>query len=141
VLSVRERVVELFDAGTLRRIGRANAGAGPAQLASDGNTVLYVTDATAGAVLVYHTVPRLTLVRRYGLDGGPWAVAYDERRRRLWVTLAAANRVAELSGGIRIRRLDEYPALRQPSAIAVDAASVRVAGARQGVVQLLDRTP
>jgi len=143
VLSVHERVLDLFDAVTLRRIGRANAGAGPARLASDGDTVLYVTDATAGAVLVYHTIPKLTLVRRYPLDGGPWALAYDDRRRRLWVTLAAANRVAELTGGIRIRRLADHPSLRRPSAVAVDASSgdVTVSGARQGVVQLLERSP
>jgi len=143
VLAVRERVVDLFDARTLRRIGRANAGAGPARLASDGNTVLYVTDATAGAVLVFHTIPELALERRYQLGGGPWALAYDGRRRRLWVTLAAANRVAELTGGIRTRRLDDFPSLRRPSAVAVAAGSgeVRVSGARHGVVQLLERSP
>ena len=140
VLSVRERVLDLYDARTLRRIGRANAGAGPARLASDGATVLYVTDATGGAVLVFHTIPELELVRRYRLAGGPWGIAHDAGRRRLWVTLAGANRLAELTDGIRIRRLGDRPALRQPSAVAVDERTgvVSVSGARQGEVQLLD---
>jgi len=52
VLCVRERVLELFDARTLRRTGRANAGSGPVQVASDGGRYLYVTDSVGGSVLV-----------------------------------------------------------------------------------------
>jgi DNA-binding beta-propeller fold protein YncE len=140
VLSVRGRVLELFDARSLRRIGRANAGAGPALVASNEDTYLYVTDAIGGSVLVFHTIPELALVRRYGLPGGPWAIAYDPLRDRLWVTLAGVNRVAELTTGRRIRRLAEHAVLRQPSAVAVDEASgtISVTGQEQGVVQLLD---
>ena len=140
VLSVRERVLELFDARTLRRLGRADAGSGPAQVASDGGRYLYVTDSVGGSVLVFHTLGELALVRRYGLTGNPWAIVHDERRRRLWVTLAGANRVAELSTGRRIRRLADYAALRRPSAVAVDdrTGAVSVTGREQGVVQLLE---
>ena len=53
---MRERVLDLFDARTLRPVGRANAGSGPVQVASDGGNYLYVTDATGGSVLVFHTV-------------------------------------------------------------------------------------
>ncbi len=138
VLSVRERVLELFDARTLKRIGRTNAGSGPAQVASDGGNYLYVTDSIGGSVLVFHTVGKLTLVRRYGLAGNPWAIVHDEQRRRLWVTLAGANRLAELTTGRRIRRLADYASLRQPSAVAVDRGTVSVTGRDQGVVQLLE---
>ncbi len=71
VLSVRGRVLELFDARTLKRIGRADAGSGPVQVASNGDTYLYVTDAIGGSVLVFGTRPELHLVRRYGLAGEP----------------------------------------------------------------------
>ncbi len=140
VLSVRERVLELFDARTLRRIGGADAGSGPVQVASDGDTYLYVTDALGGSVLVFRTVGELTLVRRYGLAGNPWAIVHDGRRRRLWVTLAGANRLAELTTGRRIRLVRDYAALRQPSGVAVDEASgaVLVTGRPQGVVQRLE---
>jgi DNA-binding beta-propeller fold protein YncE len=137
VLCVRERVLELFDARTLRRIGRANAGSGPVQVASDGGRYLYVTDSVGGSVLVFHSRGGLALVRRYGLAGNPWAIVHDERRRRLWVTLASANRLAELTTGRRIRRLGDYPTLRQPSAVAADRGGVSVTGREQGAVQLL----
>ena len=138
VLCVRERVLELFDARTLRRIGRANAGSGPVQVASDGGRYLYVTDSVGGAVLVFYTPGGLSLVRRYGLAGNPWAIVHDAGRRRLWVTLASANRVAELTTGRRIRRLRDYAALRQPSAVAAGRSGVSVTGREQGAVQLLD---
>ena len=128
VLSVRSRLLELFDARTLEKVGSADAGSGPVQVASNGENYLYVTDAIGGSVLVFGTRPELHLVRRYGLSGTPWAIVHDERRRRLWVTLSGADRVAELTTGRRIRRLRDYPAVEQPSAVAVDGAAVQVRG-------------
>jgi predicted small lipoprotein YifL len=128
VLSVRERVLDLYDARTLRRLGRANAGSGPVQVASNDDTYLYVTDAIGGSVLVFRTLPELHLVRRYGLRGNPWAIAHDGGRRRLWVTLAGANRLVELTTGRRIRRLRDYASVEQPFAVAVAARGLRVRG-------------
>ncbi len=136
VLSVRERVLELFDARTLRRTGRADAGGGPVQVASDGGNYLYVTDAIGGSVLVFHTLGELALVRRYGLEGNPWAITYDAERRRLWVTLAGASRLVEMGAGRRIRRLREYPAVARPDAVAIDGGAVVVRG--RDAVQVLD---
>ena len=137
VLAVRQRVLDLFDARTLKRLGRADAGSGPVQVASDGGRYLYVTDAIGGSVLIYYTVGGLQLVRRYGLAGNPWAIVHDEARKRLWVTLAGANRLAELTTGRRIRRLTDFPALRGPSAVAVTGGTVSVTGAERGAVQRL----
>jgi hypothetical protein len=128
VLSVRGRLLELFDARTLRRIGRADAGSGPVQVASDGGNYLYVTDAIGGSVLVFSTRPELHLVRRYGLEGEPWAIAHDGERRRLWVTLAGADELVEMTSGRRIRRLRARPTVPQPTAVAVDAGGVTVRG-------------
>jgi DNA-binding beta-propeller fold protein YncE len=138
VLCVRERVLELFDARTLRRLGRASAGAGPVQVASDGDRYLYVTDSVGGAVLIFSTPGGLALVRRYGLEGAPWAIVHDAGRDRLWVTLASANRLAELTTGRRIRRLADYATVRRPSAVAAGERGVTVTGLEQGVVQLLE---
>jgi hypothetical protein len=128
VLSVRERVLELFDSRSLRRVGRANAGTGPARVTADGGNYLYVTDTIAGAVLIYTIVPELTLVRRYRLDGGPYAIAYDGERRRLFATLTATGELAELTAGRRIRRLESYPSLREPTSVETGTA-IRVGGA------------
>ena len=136
VLSVRERVLELFDARTRRRVGRADAGSGPVQVSSDGGSYLYVTDAIGGSVLVFRTLPELHLVRRYGLEGEPWAIVHDAERRRLWVTLSAADRLAELTTGRRIRRLADYATAEQPFAVAAGPDGVSVRGRDR--VQLLE---
>jgi predicted small lipoprotein YifL len=128
VLSVRGRVLELFDARTLKRLGRADAGSGPVQVASNDDTYLYVTDAIGGSVLVFGTRPELHLVRRYGLAGGPWAITHDAQRRRLWVTLAGADRLVEMTTGRRIRKLREYPTVDQPSSVSVAADGIAVKG-------------
>jgi hypothetical protein len=128
VLSVRGRVLELFDARTLKRIGRADAGSGPVQVASNDDTYLYVTDAIGGSVLVFGTRPELHLVRRYGLAGEPWAITHDPQRRRLWVTLAGADRLVEMTTGRRIRKLCDYPTVDRPSSVSVAADGIAVKG-------------
>jgi len=138
VLSLRERVVERYDAATLRRLGRVPAGVGPTDLATDGKDRLYVTDTHGDALLVYHRLPRFEPTRRYSLLGGPSAVAADRVRNRLWVTLARRNELAELNGGARPGLLRRVPAVRRPTAVAVDSATglVVVAGSRPGALQL-----
>jgi len=128
VLSVRGRVLELFDARTLKRLGRADAGSGPVQVASNDDTYLYVTDAIGGSVLVFGTRPELHLVRRYGLAGEPWAIAHDAQRRRLWVTLAGEDRLVEMTTGRRIRKLRDYPTVDRPSSVSVAAEGIAVKG-------------
>ena len=139
VLSARGRVLELFDARTLERVGRADAGSGPVQVASNGASYLYVTDAIGGSVLVFSSRPELHLVRRYGLEGEPWAIAHDVRRRRLWVTLAGADRLVEMTTGRRIRKLRDYPAAADPTSVDVQYPTVTTSG-RSGVRHLVPRT-
>jgi len=144
VLSVRERVLELFDARTLARAGRASAGSGPAGVVSNGDNYLYITDTTAGAVLIFRRAGgELRLDRRYRLADAPYAIDYDRVNRRLWVTLTASNELVELSAGRRPRELRRFAAVRQPNAVAVAPRSGRVvvAGAAGNLVQLLDPPP
>lgn len=140
VVAVRERVVEAYDARTLRRVGRAGAGVGPTHVASDGRELLYVVDTQGDALLVFHLRPRLELTRRVLLRGAPYGIAFDSRRRRLWVTLTERNRVVELSAGGRPRPLRELPTVRQPNTVAVDSHSGRlfVASRSDGTLQRID---
>jgi hypothetical protein len=118
---------------------RANAGVGPTQAVSDGHRLVFVVDAQGDGLLLFRTRPRVALRRRVYLPGRPYAIAIDRRRHRLWVTLTASNRVAELTANGRPRVLRTIPAVRQPNAVAVDARSgtVRVYGARPPTVQVL----
>ena len=141
VVSVRERVLELYDAATRRRLGRVPAGVGPTHVVAEPRfDRLYVTDTDGGALLVFTTRPELELVRRVFLPGSPYGIALDERRHKLWVTLTATNELVELPAHGRPHVLRRFPSARQPDTVAVDSATSRVfvTGRHAGVVQVLD---
>jgi DNA-binding beta-propeller fold protein YncE len=140
VVSVRERVVETFDATTGERTGRAPAGVGPTHAVSDRGGYLFVTDTTGGALLVYHLRPELELIRRYPLPGSPYGIAIDNRRHQMFVTQTASNRLTQLTVGGRPSLVRRYATPRQPNTVAVDEGSGRVfvTGKVDGVLQLLD---
>jgi DNA-binding beta-propeller fold protein YncE len=140
VVSVRERVLELYDARTLRRIGRVPAGVGPTHVVTDGHGLIYVIDTAGDALLVFHTDPELQLTRRVFLPGAPYGVAYDPARRRLWVTMSRTNELAELRARGRPAVRRRFPAVRQPDTVAVDIVTGRVfvTGRVDGVLQALD---
>jgi hypothetical protein len=140
VVSVRERVVEVFDVATGKRIGRAATGVGPTHAVSDGGGYLFVTDTAGGALLVYHLRPELELIRRYPLPGSPYGIAIDNRRHRMFVTQTARNQLTELIVGGRPSLVGRYATPRQPNTVAVDEATGRVfvTGKVDGVLQLLD---
>ena len=143
VVSMRERVVELFDTRTLARLGRAPAGVGPTHVVSAGRDTFYVVDTAGDALLVFHLRPKLELTRRYALLGAPYGIAADPRRDRLWVTLTRTNEVVELAAGTRPRELARFAAPRQPDTVAVDERTGRVfvTGTADGVLQVLDAAP
>jgi DNA-binding beta-propeller fold protein YncE len=139
VVSVRERVVEVFDAATLARVGRAPAGVGPTHAAALGRW-LWVTDTQGEGLLIFRLRPRLELVRRLYLGGGPYGIALDPVRRRLWVTLTGRNQVVTLPAHGRPHVLRRLATVRQPNSVAVDPASGRlfIAGRADGVLQIVD---
>ncbi len=138
VVAPRERVVEVFDVASGKRIGRAGAGVGPTHVVSDGGGYLWVTDTAGGALLVFHLRPRLELIRRYPLSGSPYGIAIDNRRHRIFVAQTARNQVTELMAGGRPSLVRRYATLRGPRAVTVDEATGRVTVAADGVRQLLD---
>jgi DNA-binding beta-propeller fold protein YncE len=139
-VSVRERVVEVFDVATGERTGWANAGVGPTHASSDNGGYLFVTDTAGGALLVYHLRPKLELIRRYPLPGSPYGIAIDNRRHRMFVTQTERNQLTELIVGGRPSLVRRYATPRQPNTVAVDEATGRVfvTGKVDGVLQLLD---
>jgi DNA-binding beta-propeller fold protein YncE len=139
VVSVRERVLELYDARTLRRVARAPAGIGPTHVATVGAWA-YVVDTDGDALLVFRTAPELELVRRYPLPGSPYGIALDPRRRRLWVTLTGRNELVELPAHGRPHALRRFATVRQPDTVAVDPSTGRVfvTGRADGVLQAID---
>ena len=60
------------------------------------------------------------------LPGGPYGVALDPLRRRLWVTLPALNQLVELPAHGRPHVLRRFATVRQPDSVAVDEHTGRV---------------
>lgn len=141
-VGVRGLALEVYDADTLKSLGRVDAGEGPTHLVAGSEGRFYVTDTRGDAVLVYETRPEPRQVGRVPVSGGaPYGIAIDLARDRLWVTLTANNRLDlyDLSDGSP-RKVSSYPTVRQPNGVTVDLDSGRVfvAGTRGGEVQILD---
>jgi len=98
---------------------REPAGVAPANAVRFEDRV-YVTDRGGEALLVFRTEPELRLVHRVAALGAPWALAVDARRRRIWVTLTARNRVLGYSAEERPDRLQGFATVRQPNRVVVD---------------------
>jgi DNA-binding beta-propeller fold protein YncE len=123
VVGVRERGLRLYDAQTVRPLGRVDVGLGPTHLVALRKR-FFVVDTRGNALLeVRLRGRRLVVHRRISLPGTPYGIAFDPVRRRLWVTLTAVNQVAELTGR---RVLRTFPTLRQPNSVAVDPRGGRV---------------
>jgi hypothetical protein len=101
VLCGRERVLDVYDARTLQRLGRTGAGIGPVGLATDGKHLLYVTDVEGDALLVFHLRPRFELIRRVHVIGGPYDIAFDEDRWELTIGLKRTGSVVRYAAGNR----------------------------------------
>jgi DNA-binding beta-propeller fold protein YncE len=141
VVSVRERVLELYDARTLRRVARESAGVGPTHVAceADGGWC-WVLDTQGDALLVFRVDgDHLELTRRLFLPGGPYGIAVDPGRLRLWVTLPAHNEVVELPAHGRPHVVARHPTVRQPDSVAVDTSTGQavVTGRTDGLLQLV----
>ncbi|HEV2819706.1 MAG TPA: hypothetical protein VGW11_04285 [Solirubrobacteraceae bacterium] len=135
-LDPRARELVLREA-TGEVIAREPAGAGPAQLATDGESLIWVTDAQLGALLVFRVEPELTLTRRMALPGAPWALVHDAPRERLWITLTARNEVADVAATDRPGVIGTYDTLRAPRAINVEADG-RITVRGDGLIHTVD---
>jgi hypothetical protein len=101
VLCGRERVLEIYDARTLKRLGSTGAGIGPVGLATDGAEIAYVTDVKGDALLVFHLRPRFELIRRVHVIGGPYAISFDKDRWELTLTLSKTGQTVRYAAGNR----------------------------------------
>jgi DNA-binding beta-propeller fold protein YncE len=120
VVAVAARVLEAYDAATLKPLGRAGAGVGPTHIVAAGSRA-WVADTDGGAVLTFALAPRPRLLSTVPAPGAPYGLAIDGRRRRLWVTLTARNELLAFDvSGPRPRQIASYPTLAQPNTVAAD---------------------
>lgn len=142
VVAVRDNLLRVYDARTLRPLGDARAGAGPTHLVADLVTGrFWVADTRGGAVLFSTRTTKPQLLDRVNLPGSPYAMALDPADRRLWVTLTATNELAEIDlAREEPRVVATYPTVRQPNGVAVDTRTGRlfVASRTDGTLQIID---
>jgi len=139
VIAVAERVLTVYDPETLEELGTVDAGEGPTHIRTIGDRA-YVTDTQGDAILEYkisRSGPEL--VDETPVEGTPYGIGVDSKRRRLWVTLTELNEAVEFSTGRKgIEEIARYPTVQQPNTIAIDPrdGSAVVAGAtEEGTLQ------
>lgn len=144
VLDVRKNDLTVYDADRLTIVGSTPAGAGPTHLVADRHGRLIATDTRGNAVLVFAPLPAPRQVAAISQPGGPYGIAYDATRDRLWVASSGTNEVIGYDmTDPTPRRVRRFPTVQNPYTVAVDADSGRlfVAGVSAGVVQIIDAAP
>jgi DNA-binding beta-propeller fold protein YncE len=134
LVAVSARVLQVYDAHSLKPLGSVAAGAGPSHIVARGTTA-YVADTQGDQILVFAIGAKPRLLGKVTAPGTPYGLALDANRDRLWVTETATDRLAEYSlRGKLPRRVATYPTVRQPNSAAVDprTGALFVAGRAKG---------
>ncbi len=142
---VRGNRLYVYDARTERQVAVLPAGAGPTHVVRVSDTLVAVADTRGGAVLLYDLTGTPRLVDRLPLGGGPYGMAADLERHRLWVALSGRNQLVRLDVAGRRLRVSGTPiaTVEQPNSVAVNprTGEVVVAGATpSGTLQFLAAT-
>ena len=120
------------------------AGAGPTHLVADKHGRLIAADTRGDTIRVFEPLPTPREVATIGQPRGPYGVAYDPARDRLWVASSGGNEVVGYDmtqpAPRAVRRI---PTVQNPYTVGVDPGTGRlfVAGVTAGVVQVIDPPP
>ncbi len=141
MLDARANTLTIYDAQQLRIIGSTPAGEGPTHLVADRHGRMIAADTRGNTIRVFTPLPTPQLVSSVAQPGGPYGIAYDAARDRLWVASSGTNEVIGYDMTQPTpRRIQRLPTVQNPYSLAVDATTGRlfVAGVSGGVVQLID---
>lgn len=141
VLDVRKNDLTVYDAERLTIVGSAPAGAGPTHLVADRHGRMIAADTRGDAVRVFTPLPVPREVASVAQPGGPYGIAYDGKRDRLWVASSGTNEVVGYDmSDANPREVQRFPTVQNPYTVGVDAESGRlfVAGVTAGVVQIIE---
>ncbi len=141
VLDARRNTLTVYDATRLSIVGSAPAGDGPTHLVADRHGRLIAVDTRGDAIRVFDPAPAPREVARAAQPGGPYGVAYDSARDRLWVASSGTNEVVGYDmAGPAPREVRRIPTVQNPYTVGVDPTTGRlfVAGVTAGVLQVVD---
>jgi DNA-binding beta-propeller fold protein YncE len=139
LLDVRKNDLTIYDTDALTIVGSTPAGGGPTHLVADKHGRLIAADTRGDTVRVFSTQPReLASVAQ---PGGPYGIAYDPVRDRLWVASSGTNEAIGYDMAQPTpRAVARVATVQNPYTLGVDATSGRlfIAGVTAGVVQMVD---
>jgi DNA-binding beta-propeller fold protein YncE len=144
VIDVRANDLTVYDAAALTILGSVPAGTGPTHVVADRHGRLIVTDTRGDTVRVFVPQPTPREVATAAQPGGPYGIAYDATRDRLWVTSTGTNEVVGYDmTDATPREVRRLPTVQNPNTLGVDATTGRlfVAGVPGGVIQIIDPPP
>lgn len=139
MLDVRKNDVTVYDAETLTIKGSTPAGRGPTHLVADKHGRYIAADTRGDAIRVFDTEPRQ--IAEIAQPGGPYGIAYDPARDRLWVASSGTNEVVGYDMAEATPRVvDRITTVQNPYTLGVDTETGRlfIAGVTAGVVQIVD---
>ena len=141
LLDVRKNDLTVYDTDALTIVGSTPAGKGPTHLVADRHGRMIATDTRGDAVRVFTPRPAPREVGMVAQPGGPYGIAYDPARDRLWVSSSGTNEVVgyEMTDATP-REVQRLPTVQNPYTVGVDATTGRlfVAGVTGGLVQIID---
>ena len=140
VVTVAERVMQVYDAVTGEMLGSTPAGVGPTHIEAIGEYA-YVADTEGDMIRKFLIAAEPREVDAVAAAGTPYGIAIDRPRKRLWITLTATNQLAGYSiAGDRPVRTFTYPTIRQPNTVAVDPSdgAVFVGSRSDAQIQRID---
>jgi DNA-binding beta-propeller fold protein YncE len=141
VVDVRKNDLAIFDAAALTLVGSTPAGAGPTHLVGDRRGRLIATDTRGDMLRVFTPGPTPREVASVAQAGGPYGIAYDPVRDRLWVTSTGTNEVVGYDmTDATLREVQRLATVQNPNTLGVDASTGRlfIAGVPGGGIQIVD---
>ena len=144
MLDARANDLTTYDAASLSIVGSTPAGAGPTHLVADRHGRMIAADTRGDEVRVFAALPAPKQVGSVAQPDGPYGIAYDVARDRLWVASSGSNEVIgydmSMSDPVQIQR---FSTVQNPYSLGVDSKTGRlyVAGVSGGVLQILDTAP
>lgn len=141
VIDVRKNNLTIYDAAALIVIGSVEAGTGPTHVVGDRHGRMIVTDIRGDTIRIFTPRPTPREVASVEQPGGPYGVAYDATRDRLWVTSTGANEVVGYDmADPTPREVGRLLTVQNPNTLGVDSATGRlfIAGVPGGIVQIVD---